>query len=221
MKFEKRNIMDKIKLKNPLFLITEKEVIREIPDTTIYIEKIYRDFNFKNISITKKEDSLTIFLKAEKGKVIYNPQNNQLIFLLENGDILNYTKNAVNTINFKKYEFLINLPQNFQLPSIRPKISEMGFSKLIKIKNIESSIELHKRIIFSITPLIFLILGYCIGINLKQKNKVLYIGLGGLISIIFFELLIVGELIVRRFEKSVFLYFPVIVFVLIIKRIWK
>jgi lipopolysaccharide export LptBFGC system permease protein LptF len=221
MKFEKRNIAYKIKVRNPLSLIIEKEVIKEIPDTTIYVEKIYRNFNLKNISITKKEGDLTIFLKAERGKVIYNQQSNQLIFLLENGNILNYARNTVNTINFKKYEFIINLPQNFQLPSLQPKISEINFFDLIKIKNIESSIEFHKRIIFSITPLIFLVLGYCAGSKLKHKNRVLYIGLGGLISIIFFELLIIGELFVRKFEKSIFIYLPVIVFILVIKRFWK
>jgi hypothetical protein len=69
--------------------------------------------------------------------------------------------------------------------------------------------------------LIFLILGYCTGCKLKHKNRVLYIGFGGLISIIFFELLIIGELIVRKFEKSIFIYLPVIVFILVIKRSWK
>jgi len=221
MKFEKRNIAYKIKVRNPLSLIIEKEIIKEIPDTTIYVEKIYKNLNLKNISITKKEGNLTIFLKAEKGKIAYNQQNNQIVFLLENGNILTSIDNTINTINFKNYMFTINLPQNFQWPTIQPKISEISIVELIKIRDIESSIELHKRVIFSITSLIFLILGYCIGCNLKHKNRILYIGLGGLISIIFFELLIIGELIARKFENSIFIYLPFVVFMIVIKRMWK
>jgi hypothetical protein len=55
MKFEKRNIAYKIKVRNPLSLIIEKEVIKEIPDTTIYVEKIYRNFILKISQLQKKK----------------------------------------------------------------------------------------------------------------------------------------------------------------------
>lgn len=221
MKYQKRNIVYQLKVKNPLSIIIEKEIIREIPDITIYVEKIYKNLNFKNISIAKRERDSTIFLKAEKGKIFYNKKENKLVFILENGNILNYTSTSINTIDFKNYQFYIDLPKNFQTKKIEPKINEMDLIELKKIKDIDSSIELHKRLIFSITPLIFLLFGSCIGNNLKQKNKIIYIGIGGFIGIIFFELLILGEIIVRRYQIPYFIYFPVIIFAIGIKKLWK
>ncbi|MCM8804480.1 MAG: LptF/LptG family permease, partial [Candidatus Omnitrophica bacterium] len=119
------------------------------------------------------------------------------------------------------YQFYIDLPKDFQTKRIEPKITEINLIELKKMKDIDSSIELHKRFIFSITPLIFLLLGSSIGNNLKQKNKIIYIGIGGFIGIIFFELLIFGEIIARKYQNVYFIYLSLLIFVIGIKRIWK
>ncbi|MCM8818196.1 MAG: LptF/LptG family permease [Candidatus Omnitrophica bacterium] len=221
MEFQKRNLTTILKIKNPLSILIEKEIIKDFPDTSIYIEKIYKNFKFRNISITKKEVDTTIFLKAEKGKVVYNSETNKLLFILENGNFLVITKNSVSSVDFKNYEFYINLPASFKKIEIEPTIYELNYIKLRKIKNLDSSIEFHKRFVFSITPLILLFLGSSIGMNLKQKNKILYIGIGGFISIIFFEMLTLGEIITRKTQNTIFIYIPVLILIILTKRFWK
>ncbi len=208
-------------MKNPVSLIIEKNIVKEIPDTTIYVEKVYRNYNFKNVSITRKEGDLTIFLKAEKGRVFYNEKENKLIFLLENGNILTSSGTSISAIDFKNYEFTINLSQDFKIKKLEPKITELNARELKKIKNIDSSVEFHKKVVLSITILIFLILGFSIGVNLKQKNKILFMGIGGFIGIIFYEFLIIGEIIARKFGNPVFIYLPVSISVIGIKKLLR
>ncbi|MCM8772256.1 MAG: LptF/LptG family permease [Candidatus Omnitrophica bacterium] len=221
LEFKRREITHFLKIKNPLSLIIEKEIIKEFPDITIYIEKVYRRFYFKNISITKREGGNTIFLKAEKGKVKYLVNENKLLFSLENGNLLVATADSISSVEFKNYNFYIDLPEKFRTTEIKPQIYELDFFQLKKVKNLEGEIEFHKRIIYSITPMVLILLGSGIGMNLKQKNKILYIGIGGFISIIFFELLTLGEIISRKTEKTLFIYLPIYVFILLTKKFWK
>ncbi|MCM8809866.1 MAG: LptF/LptG family permease, partial [Candidatus Omnitrophica bacterium] len=107
VRFANKNVIHQLKIRNPLSIIIEKEMIKDIPNITIYIGKVFRNFNLKNISITKRERNSTIFLKAEKGKVVYNQKENKLVFILENGNFLNYTENSVNSVDFEKYVFNI------------------------------------------------------------------------------------------------------------------
>ncbi|MCS7181223.1 MAG: LptF/LptG family permease, partial [bacterium] len=192
IRFSERRIIHQLKIKNPLSIIIEKEIIREIPGITIYVEKVFKNFNLKNISITKREDNSTFFLKAEKGKLLYKSDENKLVFILENGNFLSYTENSISSVDFKEYEFFIQLTDEFKKTDIKREINELKIGELRKIKNTESLIEFHERILYSITPLVLFLLGTSIGMNLKQKNKMLYIGVGGFISILFFEILILG-----------------------------
>lgn len=222
LRFERRNILSKMKIKNPLSILVEKELIKELPGITIYIEEIGRNFKLKTISITKKEKDMTIFLKAELGKAFYDKYNNQLVFLLENGNILTLSSSSISTVEFKTYRFSVVLPENFNLNvKITRKIPELKVSELKNMKNLDSLLELHKRYIFTIIPIIFLLLGSIVGINVKQKNRFLYIGMGGLISISFFEFLTAGEIFARKFNSPLGIYFPILILLLIIKRMWK
>lgn len=221
IRFVNRDVIHQLKIRNPLSLIIEKEIIKDIPDTTIYVEKIFRNFNMKNISITKREEDSTIFLKAEKGKVFYKPDENKLVFILENGTFLNYTENSINSVDFKTYEFYLELTEQFKKTEIKPEIPEFNFYELKKSKSIEAIIELHERYVYSLTPLVLLFLGCGIGMNLKQKNKILYIGIGGFISIIFFELLMLGEIMVRKFSVPYPIYLPILFCILLTKKFWK
>ncbi|MCM8785055.1 MAG: LptF/LptG family permease [Candidatus Omnitrophica bacterium] len=221
VRFVNKNIIHQLKIRNPLSIIIEKEIIKDIPNITIYIEKVFRNFNLKNISITKRGEDSTVFLKSEKGYVFYKPDENKLIFILENGNLLNYTENSINSVDFEKYEFNIQLTEEFKKTEIEPDIFELNFFDLKKNRSIEAIIELHERYVYSLTPLVLLFLGCGIGMNLKQKNKILYLGIGGFISIIFFELLMAGEIMVRKFSVPYPIYLPVLFCVLLTKKFWK
>jgi lipopolysaccharide export LptBFGC system permease protein LptF len=221
IRFANKNVIHQLKVRNPLSIIIEKEVVRDIPGTTIYVEKVFRNFKLKNISITKREGDLTIFLKAERGKVFYKPDENKLVFILENGNFLSYTENSINSVDFINYEFYLDLTDDFKKAEVKPEIPELDFNQLKKIKKVEAVIEIHERFVYAITPLILLLLGFTIGASLKQKNKILYIGIGGFISIMFFEFLMIGEILVRKFGVPYFIYLPVLICVILTKKFWK
>ncbi|MCM8809700.1 MAG: LptF/LptG family permease, partial [Candidatus Omnitrophica bacterium] len=111
--------------------------------------------------------------------------------------------------------------EDFKKTKVAPEIPEFNFIQLKKNKSIEAMIELHERFVYAITPLFLLFLGCGIGMNLKHKNKILYIGIGGFISIIFFELLMVGQIMVRKFSVPYPIYLPVFFCVLLTRKFWK
>ncbi|MFN4227750.1 MAG: LptF/LptG family permease [Candidatus Ratteibacteria bacterium] len=221
VRFANKSIIHQLKIRNPLSIIIEKEIIKDIPNVTIYIEKVFRNFNLKNISITKRQENSTIFLKAEKGNVFYKPEENKLVFILKKGTLLNYTENSINSVDFEEYVFNIYLTEDFRKVKIEPEVPEFNFIQLKKDKSIESMIELHERFVYAITPLVLLFLGCGIGMHLKQKNKILYLGIGGFISIIFFELLITGQIMVRKFSVLYPMYLPILFCILLTKKFWK
>lgn len=220
-KFRQRNLKSELKLKNPLTLIIEKEIVKEIPGITIYVEKVGRDFSFQNISITKKEKEITFFLKAEKGKAKFYPDENKIIFKLQNGHILTSFRDNVSSIEFKEYFLPVVLPEGFKRKKLEPRISELSLNELVKFNKIDSQVEIHKRFTYTLSPLFLFILGAGIGIKLKQKSKVIIVGSGGLVSVGFFELLTLGEIIARKFGIPYTVYTPLIIFAIIGKRLLR
>ena len=220
-KYYQRQLIYRVKFKNPLSLIREKNIIREIPGVTIYIEKIYPDFHFKNISITKEENGKINFLKAEKGVMRYDSINNFLIFDLEKGFLIIHSPTSISKLDFSEYKFHIKLPEIYKYPKIKPKLKELKFPELVSIKTLEAEIEINKRILFSLTPFIFILLGSGAGIKIKHKSRTLYFAIGGFVSLLFYQFLIIGEVMSRKTGFSGFVCFPFFVFSFLSYILWK
>jgi lipopolysaccharide export LptBFGC system permease protein LptF len=222
VKYNKRENFYRIRVKEPLTFLKEKNLVNEIPGMTIYVEKLFSPSDFGNISITRKEDSKTIFLRAMKGSAEYNDKNNDLIFNLENGFLLTYgSGETISRLNFKKYKFVIALPRNFKRKELEPRISEMSPLQLMKEDSLEASMEVNERILFGITPLIFLFLGSGLGFRIIQKSKIFHIGLGGCVSILFFSFLLIGETISRKIGSPFYIWLPAVIFIFTSWLLWR
>ncbi|MBN1445138.1 MAG: LptF/LptG family permease [Candidatus Omnitrophica bacterium] len=213
--YKNRDMIYSLRFRNPLSLLQEKSVTSDIPGINLYIEKISRGYGIKNISITYNEGELTNFLKAESGTVKYEAAENLLVFSLRNGFVIIYDSvQTVSRLNFVNYRFVHRLPEGFGGSRPRTRIADMRLSALIAKGGIREKVEINKRIVFSVIPAIFVLLGAAIGIKLKQQSKMLHIGLGGGITLIFLQLAVLGEMISYKSGTPVFAWLPVALFLL-------
>jgi len=214
--YKKRDMIRRLRVRNPLSLLHEKSITTEIPGITVYLEKISRSHDIRNVSITYKEKGLTNFLKAEGGTVRYDPADNLLIFDLRDGFAIIYDSvQTVSRLNFSSYRLVSRLPSGFGGSIGRTKMSDMRLATLISRGGISEMVEVNKRLIFSIIPAIFVLLGAGIGMKLKQQSKMLHIGLGGGITLVFLQLVVLGEMFSYKANTSVFVWLPVMLFILI------
>ncbi|HNS33542.1 MAG TPA: LptF/LptG family permease, partial [bacterium] len=194
-----RELVQTLKFRNPLSLIQEKNIISDIPGITLYMGKVNRNFEMENIAITQKEKDRINFLMAEKGNLKYDGKKNIFIFNLEDGYIVSqYSKESISNLNFKYYTFAFSLPSHFKQNMIKTRISDMHFSQLLSGWEFEEQLELNKRLVFAVTPLFFIFLGAGLGRRVRQKSKILHIGLGGIIGILFFQIVFIGEIFARK-----------------------
>ncbi len=220
--YQQRTIIQTLKFKNPLALLQEKNVISDIPGITIYLGKIHRGFRVENISITHTEEKKINFLKAEKGSLLYDREKNTLVFKLENGCLVSqYSTDSISSLNFKNYTFTFSLPSYFKQNVLEPKMSEKTLITLLSHYGFEEKLELHKRFILGITPIFFIFLGSGLGRRVQQKSKILHIGLGCIIGILFFQLLFIGELFARKVNYPTLIWIVPIVLVTAVLPLWK
>jgi lipopolysaccharide export LptBFGC system permease protein LptF len=216
MNYKKRDMIYRLKFKNPLSLLQEKNVVNGIPGITIYTEKIFRDFRLKNIAITYSDKDRVNFLKAESGMVRYDAEKNNLIFNLRRGFAIIYDSvQTISRLNFDEYRFVFPLPSGFNDTPARTDISDMRLSALVAKGGLREMVEVHDRIIFSVMPLIFVLLGSGIGIKLKQQSKMLHIGLGGGLTLLFLQFMILGETLSYTAGTPVLTWIPVLLFIII------
>lgn len=214
--YKRRDMVYRIRFRNPLSLLQERNIVTDIPGITVYIEKISPDFDLNNVAITYREDERTHFLKAESGRVGYDADGNNLVFNLQKGFIIiSDSVQTISRLNFDGYRFVFPVPAGFSGVRMRTRISDMRLSALLSSGGLREKIEVHKRIIFSVIPLIFVLLGTGIGIKLKQQSRMLHIGLGGGITLLFLQFVILGEMLSLRAGTPVFTWIPVILFIII------
>lgn len=203
-----------MRVKNPLSIFHQKSIINDFPGFSIYIGHLSKNFQFKNLSLIEKHNNTTFFVKAKEGKIKYRPSENTIIFIMKNGFIVSHTSSKISKLDFKEYKFPLKLPENFSTKNPPKKIKELTLKELRNKKDIDSNVEINKRILFGITPLIFVFLGSGIGIRLKSKSKVLNIGVAGVVSLLFFSLLMLGEIISKKIGFAGFVYLPVLIFLI-------
>ncbi len=219
---KRRSMLNLLRLREPLALLQEKTMVRDIPGITIYIEKITENYELSNIAITQEAEGRVNFLKAESGEASHRPGDNLFVFDLENGSIITHLSgDRIATLNFSEYQFTVKLPDRLSPGAIRTRITEVPTGELMLSGSIEDRMEIHRRILFASTPFIFLLLGSGIGMKLRQKSRMLHIGLGGFISLFFLQLTALGEVLSRRAGTPLFIWTPFLVLAISGMIIWR
>jgi lipopolysaccharide export system permease protein len=211
--YKRRGMVDSVKFKNPLSLLQERNIVTAIPGITLYVEKISRGYSMDNVAITYREDGRTHFLKAGSGRAGYDTASDSLVFNLRDGFIIiSDSVQTISRLNFENYRFVFPVPFGRTGPRARTRISDMRTGALLSAGGIRERIEVQKRMVFSVMPLLFLLLGAGIGIKLKQQSRILHIGLGGGITLLFLQFVFLGETLSMKAGTPVYIWLPAALF---------
>lgn len=195
--------------------IQEKIFINEFDGFIFYIdEKDNKTDKLKNITVysleKKNEPAYTIL--AEEGYIISDPLQKRVLLKLHNGT--SHGRNQqnpgiYNKITFVDYALDLDINKAFSNPNIAVSKSprEMTFKELrneIK-KYFESKMstnylltEYHKKISIPFACLAFTLIATAFGIILKVKGKLISFGLSIPIILIYYFLLVFGEIAAQR-----------------------
>jgi len=220
----RREMLYQIRSGNPVNLLREGMAVTDIPGFSIYVGKKKGNL-LKNVFISFQDTSKqTHFLRAETAVVNFKGSNGCLEFDLKNGWLLATSglKNGqVTRMEFMRYRLQIPLPGYYQ-QAIPLKVAEMSFHQLRKEKkNLQKSLELTRRNVFALAPVIFVFFGAGLGMRLKHKNRGFHIGVGALSGLLFFEIMSLGEILAQKAGFCFSLYLPVAIFAGLSWILWK
>jgi len=181
----------------------------------------------KNVFIYQIEnDSLKQITFAKKGEFI--SQEKILKLKLENGfrDEMNpKDRNELYRLSFKIFFMDIPIEEKIKTP-IKKKPKDLTMEELkekiaylrnLKIFPKDLIIEFHKRISISLSPLIFVILGFGIATRVRHREKSINFGVTFLLAVSYYLLLILGETLAKSniVVPSLGMWIPNIIFLIL------
>ena len=181
-----------------------------------------------------KEENKLRLITAKTGRVDYQKENSELFLDDANLTTINYIKGKesidVETVSQTRYwirtrrsEIIENLSNN----EISPE--ELGLKELADTLQLKTGREkteyyivLYRRVVLSITPLIFALLGSLIALRLNKFNKSLGVLLSLVIIVFYYLVALLGEQLARTNQVSAFTgsLFPVVISICLIIWFW-
>jgi len=209
-RFASRKIVKQVGFKNPLAYFEPGTFIRDFENYILFFYNINQNI-LSNIRIYEiKETGFPRTIVAKSGKITCLPDKKTVKLELFNG-----TSDEPNPedprkfykLNFKTYTITLKLPYEFSEENIGKKIKEMSMWELMEEKkklikqNIDTSpldTEMHKRFSLSFAPLIFVILGFPLGILTKKKGNPVAFGMSLVILGLYYFIMIGGEALAKQ-----------------------
>ena len=201
-----RSYVKNIYSKNITAIIEPGVYLENFKDTILYVDDI-KDNKLKNVFVYEiNKEGLSRLTYAKYGEFVVD--KNILKMRLENG-----FRDEINPKNTKEFYrlnfkiFFIDIPVENKVKSqINKKASDMNIKELkTKIKYlrnkdinpIEFIAELHKRISFAFSPIIFVILGFGVSLVVKHRERSINFGIAILVAGIYYLLMLLGETITK------------------------
>ena len=223
-KYRQRMIIRTMKFGDPLGLLQPRTVVKEIPGATIYAERIGADHTLENVVISSTDpDGRVIFLRASRGSVSFGRETRSLVFLLRDGLLIVHRpgkKEELSRMRFDAYDFALPLPEDYRKDD-RLRVPEMTLTEMRRAGiEIQEYVEVNRRLVFALAPLLFLFFGAGIGMRMKQQGRSVHLGLGALTTLAFFELMTLGEIMALKTGAAAWLWLPAVVFAASGIRLW-
>jgi len=201
-----RSYVKNIYSKNITAIIEPGVYLENFKDTILYVDDI-KDNKLKNVFVYEiNKEGLSRLTYAKYGEFVVD--KNILKMRLENG-----FRDEINPKNTKEFYrlnfkiFFIDIPVENKVKSqVNKKASDMNIKELkTKIKYlrnkdinpIEFIAELHKRISFAFSPIIFVILGFGVSLVVKHRERSINFGIAILVAGIYYLLMLLGETITK------------------------
>lgn len=204
LRFESRKLIAQIGVKNPTAYLEAGTFIKAFSNYIVFIYGIDKN-TLTNVRIYQPQEGRpTRTIIAAKGEIAYIPEKDAVRLKLMNGtsdepdpkDPNNFFK-----LNFKTYTMTLDLKEGRNL-NIEKKKSDMSISELKQNMNklkaeginpIPLSIEIHKKISYSFSSLIFILIGIPLGLMARRGEKTIGFGLSLLVIVAYYLLLLGGE----------------------------
>ncbi len=214
--FHQRVLISNLKVEKPSKILEEGVFIRDFPGIILF---------FKKACPVKKQDGV----KGEvlEGITIYQIKGEKLTLIRANEGRVYAGKDGINLslfngflqlsdldspsryqrVDFKNYNLSFSQPTRKRLEK---KVKEYALPELKKgilpkVKTRELKEEIHRRFSFSFSPFFFILIGIPLGIWLKQRGKMIDMGIASL-SVLGYYLLFLGADTLGR-DKSLFPFF--------------
>jgi len=204
LRFESRKLVAQIGVKNPTAYLEAGTFIKAFKNYIVFIYGIEKN-KLTNIRIYQPQEGRpTRTIIAARGEITYIPEKDAIRLKLMNGtsdepnpkDPNNFYK-----LNFKTYYMTLDLRQGREL-KIEKKKSDMSIAELKKeMKKLAAEginpapllIEIHKKISYSFSSLVFVLIGVPLALMARRGEKAIGFGLSLLVIVAYYILLLGGE----------------------------
>jgi|Deesub1362A_J573_1020465.scaffolds.fasta_scaffold00823_7 lipopolysaccharide export system permease protein len=196
----------------------EESFSKVFKDTVIYIKEIPTKGRFRGIFIYR-EGNKSIPLKgsavisAEEGRIITNPEEGLIKFVLHNGLIHTLTRNGASEIAFSVYDFILSIGGDSK-KRIRPNEIETLRLWHGRKANMLWDVEFHRRFAIPFACLIFGILGPSLSMRMGKIGRLGGLSLSLAILIFYYALLVATEGLAKAGRMPIFLgeWIPNVIF---------
>lgn len=204
LRFESRKLIAQIGVKNPTAYLEAGTFIKAFKNYIIFIYGIEKN-NLINIRIYQQQEGRqTRTIIAARGEITYIEEKDALRLKLMNGtsdepDPKN--PNNFYKLNFKTYYMMLDLKEGRDL-NIEKKKSDMSIPELkaeiskLKAEGINPVpliIEINKKISYSFSSLVFILLGVPLGLMARRGEKTIGFGLSLAVIVTYYLLQLGGE----------------------------
>lgn len=204
LRFESRKLVAQIGVKNPTAYLEAGTFIKAFKNYIVFIYGIEKN-KLTNIRIYQPQEGRpTRTIIAARGEITYIPEKDAIRLKLMNGtsdepnpkDPNNFYK-----LNFKTYYMTLDLREGREL-KIQKKKSDMSITELkedmkkLTAEDINPApliIEIHKKISYSFSSLVFVLIGVPLALMARRGGKAIGFGLSLLVIVAYYILLLGGE----------------------------
>ncbi|MBU4305179.1 MAG: LptF/LptG family permease [Candidatus Omnitrophica bacterium] len=212
--YRMRTTLQEIGIKKPTAYLEEKTFIKAFKDYIIFIYRIQGDY-LEDVRIYQPQTGKpTRTIIAEKGEFISIPEKNAIKLVLKNGSADEPSFDDPEffyKLNFKNYNFTLNLQNNRGIEQLNKKIADMTIReiereievmRMLKIDERPLLVGLYRKFSLSFSSLIFVLIGMPLAIRIKRRERSFGVALSLIICLFYYLFMALGESLALRNKLS-------------------
>ncbi|MCM8812414.1 MAG: LptF/LptG family permease [Candidatus Omnitrophica bacterium] len=208
--YETRKILKSIGIKNPASFLEERTFIKAFQEHILFIYRIKQD-KLEHVKIYQPHSTRpTRTITAESGEFIPLPEKNAIKLILRNGMADEPSIDGPTMfyqLKFKTYYITLQLGDADGDRQPDKKIADMSFAELNReilslqsmgIDSLPLQVGLHRKLSLSASPLLFILIGLPLGINVRRRERSLGFAISLAICLLYYLVMALGESLALR-----------------------
>ncbi len=185
----------------------------DIPNLTVYVRQGDQASGvWKGIVVFKENATEKILTTAAEGYMSTVGSGEQAELILKDANVVSFPEGKIALEKFESVKVAVKTKKAEiveKLKKVEESLEELGLEQLYKAtlqkegkEKLEAQILFNRRIVLSLAPLIFALLGFAIGMKLRRNSKGNGIFLSLLVLILFYLFGLLGEQMARTEQIS-------------------